>query len=238
MTASEFQRPALSWPRRLLRRPARWLLRLMGWRIGPGAPPIPKFVMVGAPHTSNWDSFFGLATTVALGVKINFLMKHTLMGTPGGWILHMLGGIPIDRTSSMDMTQQILDAFARESHLIIAIAPEGTRSRVEFWKAGFYEIAERAGVPIVLTYVDYGRKEAGFGPIVPMTDDIDADMAFIREFYSHITAKYPEKAGPIRLRPYVKRNRERARRAAEAQAVVSKGGPLPDDAESREKGRA
>ena len=205
MTATEPRMPTLSWQRRLLRRPARWLIRLLGWRIGPTPPPpIPSYVMVGAPHTSNWDSFFALTLTVALGIKINFLMKHTLLNGPAGPILRALGGIPVDRTSSMDMTQQILDAFARDPDLILAIAPEGTRSHVSFWKAGFYEIAEQAGVPLLLVYVDYGPREVGFGPVVPVTGDIDADMAVIREFFSDKTAKYPENASPVQLRPYVK----------------------------------
>lgn len=234
MTAIEPQMPTLSWQRRLLRRPARLLVRLLGWRIGPTPPPsIPKYVLIGAPHTSNWDSFFALTTTIALGVKINFLMKHTLLKTPAGPILRLLGGIPLDRTASMDMAQQILDAFARASSLIIAIAPEGTRSKVQFWKAGFYEIAEGAHVPIVLISVDYRRREVGYGPVVPVTGDIDADMSIIREFYSQMTAKYPENASPVRLRPYVARNRARAaRQEADAQTPGSDAAPVTDDPES------
>ncbi len=201
----------LSLGRRLIRRPAHLFLRLLGWRLGNPPPTLRRYVLVGAPHTSNWDGFLLFVVTLATGVKLTVLMKDSLFRWPLGPIVRALGGIPIDRSRSMDMAQQLLDLFANHEDMVIAIAPEGTRKRVAFWKAGFYEIAEQAGVPLVLGYLDYARREGGFGPVIDPSDDIDADMETIRTFYAGKQPKYPDNAGPIRLRPYVSRNRARAK---------------------------
>jgi 1-acyl-sn-glycerol-3-phosphate acyltransferase len=201
----------LSLGRRLIRGPAHVFLRLLGWRLGDPPPPLRRYVLIGAPHTSNWDGFLLFVVTLAAGVKLTVLMKDSLFRWPLGPIVRALGGKPIDRSRSMDMAQQFLDLFASHEDMVIAIAPEGTRKRVSFWKSGFYEIAEQAGVPLVLGYLDYAKREGGFGPVVEPGDDIDADMEIIRTFYATKSPKYPEQAGPIRLRPYVARNRASAK---------------------------
>jgi 1-acyl-sn-glycerol-3-phosphate acyltransferase len=202
--------PRLPYATRFLKWPARLTMRMLGWRIkDPPPKDLPQYVLIGGPHTSNWDAVIMLLVGFSSGIKIGFLMKDSWFRGPLGPIWKALGGVPIDRRTSTDMMAQILDLFAAHPQLIITITPEGTRRYVAYWKAGFYEIAEQAGVPIVLGYLDYRHKLCGFGPALHPSGDIAADMATIRDFYAPVTPRHPEQAGPIRLRPYVIRNRER-----------------------------
>jgi 1-acyl-sn-glycerol-3-phosphate acyltransferase len=181
---------------------------MLGWRIKDLPPEgVPQYVLIGGSHTSNWDAIILVLTGLSLGIKIGFLMKSSWFRWGLGSVFRSLGGIPIDRSKSMDMMLQVLDLFAEYEQLILAIAPEGTRRRVGFWKAGFYEIAEQAKIPIVLGYIDYTSRSCGFGPALYPSGDIEADMQVMADFYANITPKFPQQAGPIRLRPYVIRNR-------------------------------
>jgi len=170
-------------------------MRVFGWRIEGEVPPLPKFVVVIAPHTSNWDFPTLVFLAFVLKVKVSWLGKDSMFWGPFGPLFRWLGGIPIDRSARHGVVGQTIQHFDGQERLIMALAPEGTRDKVERWKTGFYHMARGAGVPIVLVFADYGRKVTGVGPTIVPTDDVAADMEAIRRFYAPITARHPEKMG-------------------------------------------
>ena len=170
------------------------VLKITGWRTHGRLPATPKFVIVGAPHTSNWDLPYGLFIIFVLRGKIYWLGKESLFRRPLKGFFKWLGGIPIDRSKSKNVVAQSIQQFHQNEKLILTIAPEGTRSSVKKWKTGFYHIAKGANVPIVLGFLDYRRKAGGIGPVIYPTGNIDADMETIRAFYDGITGKFPEKS--------------------------------------------
>jgi 1-acyl-sn-glycerol-3-phosphate acyltransferase len=172
-------------------------LAVTGWKVAGSVPDLPKFVLVLAPHTSNWDLPFILAVMYGLGLKINWFGKKELFPWPIGGVFKRLGGIPIDRSSRYNVVQQTAQTIREREQIVMGIAPEGTRSQSGHWRTGFYYIANLAQVPIVFGYLDYARKVGGLGPAMHTTGNIEADMKVIREFYSGITAKYPHKVGGI-----------------------------------------
>jgi 1-acyl-sn-glycerol-3-phosphate acyltransferase len=178
----------------------RLILRALGWRMEGAAPQIDKYVLIMAPHTSNWDFPLMLAARAVFGVHAAWMGKAALFRWPFGRLLRAVGGIPVERSSRNDAVRQMADVILRAERIVLAIPPEGTRKRTEYWKSGFYYIAQLAQVPIVLTYLDYGSKRAGFGPVLDSKLPAKALMAEAREFYRTITPKYPEWFGPVRLR--------------------------------------
>lgn len=170
------------------------VLKITGWRAHGRLPATTKFVLVGAPHTSNWDLPYALFIIFVLRGKIYWLGKESLFRRPLKGFFKWLGGIPIDRSKSKNVVAQSIQQFHQNEKLILTIAPEGTRSRVKKWKTGFYHIAKGANVPIVLGFLDYRRKTGGIGPVIYPTGNIDADMETIRAFYDGITGKFPEKS--------------------------------------------
>ncbi|MES2129114.1 MAG: lysophospholipid acyltransferase family protein [Pseudomonadota bacterium] len=169
------------------------LLRLCGWRAEGLTPEQlaaqPKFVLIAAPHTSNWDFPFTLMLCFVLRMRVYWMAKASLFAWPIGWLSRWLGGIAIDRSASNNTVQATIDAFARHERLIVIVAPEGTRGKVTHWKTGFYHMAHGAGVPIAMAYLDFKRKRGGIGQMFVTTGDIDADMAQIQQFYRGITGK-------------------------------------------------
>ncbi len=179
--------------------PARLLLRAFGWRLEGSLSAEPKFVLIAAPHTSNWDLVLMLLCSLHYGMWPSWVGKHTLFHPPLGWLLRLLGGIPIDRRSRGNRVEQLAALFAGRDRLILAIPPEGSRSSHTHWKSGFYWVARTAGVPICLSFLDWGTRRAGLGPLLRMTGDLRADMDLIRAFYGGRTGRFPEMQGPIRL---------------------------------------
>lgn len=180
---------------------ARLLLRLGGWRIEGSIPEPPRAVLVAAPHTSNWDGFWLVVAAYAFHIRISWFVKDSVFFFPLGPIVRYFGGVAIDRTRRRNMVAQAVSEFARRENFLLVIPPEATRSRAAKWKTGFYHIAQGAGVPIVLSYLDYGRKVAGMGPAFRPTGDIVADVKVFAEFYAPMTARYPELVGPIEIDP-------------------------------------
>ena len=174
-----------------LHRTSRFILGLAGWRTEGRLPPIPKFVLVGAPHTSNWDLPFTLLIAFALRANIHWLGKEAIFRRPFNGVFQWLGGIPVKRSRSRNLVEQSIQQFHRTEKMILTIAPAGTRKRVIRWKTGFYHIACGAKVPIALGFLDYRRKVGGIGPVVYPTGDITADMETIRTFYDGVTGKNP-----------------------------------------------
>jgi 1-acyl-sn-glycerol-3-phosphate acyltransferase len=185
-------------PRRgnaLTRGAARALLRLCGWRMTGALPDVPRMVIIAAPHTSNWDFVLGVLCMYACGFRVSFLGKDTLFRGPLGWFMRWLGGHPVDRSSPRGVVEQTVQAIQAAPQFILALAPEGTRQRVIEWRTGFYRVAEAAGLPVVLGYFDYGRKEVGFGPIMTPSGNLEADMAEIQTFYRGKRGRRPELFG-------------------------------------------
>lgn len=162
------------------------------WRFEGAMPNEPKFVVIVAPHTSNWDFTLGVAALFALGFKISFLGKHTLFKWPLGIFMRWLGGIPVERSVSRDRVGESVAAFNASDELVLAVAPEGTRKLVTQWKTGFYHVAEGAGVPIVPVAFDYGRKVINIGPPFHPAGDRDADIEALKDFYRGVVARRPE----------------------------------------------
>lgn len=176
----------------LLRRLALFLMWIFRWRIEGKLPDTPKFVLIAAPHTSNWDLPVMLSLAFAFRTRLFWMGKDTLFRRPFGAIMRWLGGIPIDRNKSHNVVEQSAEHFRKAESLVMVVPPEGTRQKVRYWKTGFYRIAESAGVPIALGFLDYRRKVGGFGPTVVPTGDIEADMETIQAFYANITGKHSD----------------------------------------------
>ena len=188
MNRTIFNTPVLE---AFMHRASRVILSLAGWRIEGRLPPVPKFVLVGAPHTSNWDLPFTLLMAFGLRARIHWMGKTAIFRRPFKGFFQWLGGIPVDRSQSENQVIQSIQQFQRHERLILTIAPAGTRRHVIKWKSGFYHIACGAGVPIVLGFLDYRRKVGGIGPVIYPTGNIAADMETIRAFYDGITGKNP-----------------------------------------------
>ena len=135
-----------------------------------------------------------------MGIKFNWVGKHTLFFWPLGPLLRAIGGIPVDRSQGTSFLKRVLELYEAKEKLILAIAPEGTRSRTRYWKTGFYTIAHRAGVPICLGYIDYSRKVIGLEKIIIPSGEIEQDFEVIKDYYQDKSGKYPEKQGEIRIR--------------------------------------
>ena len=173
---------------------SRIILSLAGWRTEGQLPSNPKFVLVGAPHTSNWDLPYTLLTAFALRAPIHWMGKEAIFRRPFKGFFKWLGGIPVRRSQSHNLVEQSIQQFNRNDQLILTIAPAGTRKRVIRWKTGFYHIACGAGVPIVLGFMDYRRKAGGIGPMVHPTGNMEADMETIKDFYDGVTGKHPARS--------------------------------------------
>jgi len=172
--------------RGMLNATGRLFIRAIGWRIVGEVPAEKKLVFVAAPHTSNWDFPIFMSIVCHFGLRVRFLGKHSLFTGLFGWIFYYLGGIPVDRTGTdaADIVDQAVDIFDQHDALILGIAPEGTRTKVEKWKTGFYRIAVGAGAPIGLAFVNAANKTVGIDRVFYPTGDMAADMATIQSFYA------------------------------------------------------
>lgn len=178
----------------------RAILFVWGWKYEGERPAAAKYVVIAAPHTTNWDFPFTLAICAVMGIRIRWMGKQSLFAFPFGGIMRALGGIPVNRERSSNVVKSTAADFKNYQELALTVPAEGTRKRAEYWKSGFYHIAREANVPIALGYLDYKRKVGGFGgPLLP-TGNIKADMDLIRAFYADKHGKYPENFGPIRLK--------------------------------------
>lgn len=164
----------------------------IGWRITGEMPNLHKFIIIGAPHTSNWDFVLVIATATALGVRISWMGKHSLFRGPLGPLFRWMGGIPVDRRATHGVVGENVQAFQKMEKLILCITPEGTRQHVREWKSGFYQIAMQSGVPVQLAAFDYGHKVVDLGPIMEPTGDYEADLAQIKAHYAPIRPRYPQ----------------------------------------------
>lgn len=172
---------------------SRTILRLAGWKVGPAeGAELPKCVICVAPHTSNWDFPIGKLFYSAIGTTAHFLIKKDWFFFPFNLLFRSIGGVPIDRNKRTSVTEQMVAEFNRRDRFQLAITPEGTRKPVEEWKKGFYFIALEAKVPILLAYIDYGKKEAGIKTIFYPTGNVEEDIYTIRTYYRGIKGGKPE----------------------------------------------
>jgi 1-acyl-sn-glycerol-3-phosphate acyltransferase len=185
----------------------RWIALLVfkcaGWKAEGCKPDLARYVIIAAPHTSNWDFIYTLCLAFIYRFNPVIMMKDVWFRWPLGPLFRWLGALPIDRSRTNNVVAQSIAKFHQRDRLVLVVPPSGTRKRVLYWKTGFYHIANGAGVPIVLGFLDYRRKVGGFGPIVQPTGDIDADMATIRAFYRDISGKYPLKESQQCIAPGV-----------------------------------
>lgn len=180
-----------SWLSQLLRRALVGVYRRHGWRAHGVIPEPRKFVLIAAPHTSNWDFVYFIGLTEELGFMPRFMAKASLFRWPWKNFLLDMGGVPVDRSSKQNYVQAMIDEFKRRDEFMLTVAPEGTRSTVRAWKTGFYHIAMGAGVPLVVGMMDYGTKTGGLGPAIWPTGDYAADMKKVAEIYATVTPKNP-----------------------------------------------
>ena len=176
---------------------ARLCLLLTGWTVEGSKPRVPRYVLIAAPHTSNWDFFIGLAVGLSCGIRCHWLGKNTLFWGPMGPVMRWLGGIPVDRTKRNSLVEQTICCFKGNRELGLVVCPEGTRSKGDRWRTGFYHIAKGADIPIVLAYIDFGKKTAGFGPVFKPGSNMEKDLATIQSFYENIQGKIPHCFSPV-----------------------------------------
>lgn len=168
------------------------IFKVLGWKITGERPTAPKFVIIAAPHTSGWDVPIMIMAAYHFKIKLNWFGKASTFRWPLGILTRRLGGIAIDRNQRENKVASMVAKIKAADEFAFALSPEGTRYKT-YWKTGFYHIAHQANIPLVCTYINFGTKTAGIGPVVPLTGDIEADMAPIREFYRDIVPKHPER---------------------------------------------
>lgn len=188
MTTTIFNTPILS---KFFHYLAKLVMRAAGWRVEGKLPDLPKFIIIGAPHTSNWDFILFLGVVFTLQANVRFMGKAELFRSPIGWFFYWCGGVPVDRSKSQGLVEQMVQACKASEKFILVIAPEGTRHYVSEWKLGFYHIAKTAGIPIVMAVVDGIRKTVRVGQEFHPMGDADADIKAIKGFF----------AGRVGIRP-------------------------------------
>lgn len=166
-------------------------LQMFGWRLTNDFPPVPKAVVIGGPHTSNWDGVFTFAAMMQIGLDANLMIKDSAMKSPLGPLLRWLGALPIDRSKKGGVVEQSVEQFARREKFAMVVSPEGTRSSAEQWKSGFYHIAHKAGVPIVIATADYHKKEITFLTVFTPTGDVEGDILQIQQRYANVHPRHP-----------------------------------------------
>lgn len=189
MKRTIFNTPIITPVMRLLSKGA---LRLIGWRVVGELPDLPKFVIVAAPHTSNWDFLFFLALVVVLKGDMRYLGKKELFRWPMTWFFLWCGGVPVDRSKTQGLVEQTVQAIQAADHFQVGITPEGTRGKVDRWKMGFYHIAKQANIPVVAAFVDSRTKTCGIGPTFTLSDDMEADIQSIQAFFKDKVGIHPE----------------------------------------------
>jgi 1-acyl-sn-glycerol-3-phosphate acyltransferase len=169
------------------------MMRLAGWHIEGTLPDLPKFVLIGAPHTSNWDFVLFLGVIFSLQANVRFMGKAELFRFPIGWFFRFCGGVPVDRKKSTGLVEQMVKASNELEKFILTIAPEGTRHHVPEWKRGFYHIAKSAGIPIVMAVVDGKHKTVRIGYVFHPTENIEADIKYIQGFFKGVVGIHPRR---------------------------------------------
>ena len=177
------------------------LLAAFKWKVVLAQPVPDRCVIIFYPHTTNWDTPIGLCMKFMTGLTVHYAGKDSLFRVPVlGPLLLRWGGVPVNRRERTGFIDQMRAQFQEHATFRLAIAPEGTRSRTDCWKSGFYHLAREARVPLALGYIDYPKREIGVGAYVELTGDVVEDMAELRAFYAGKRGLYPSRQSPIQLR--------------------------------------
>lgn len=191
-----------SQPNSLLARSCRTLLRLAGWQLDTSRQPANiSYILIGYPHTSNWDFVLAMLARGAIAQHFHWVAKHSIFRWPVAGLLRAMGGISLDRDNSRGFTDAIARRLRDNPGMVIGLMPEGTRSYRPYWRSGFYHLARSAKVPVVLAYIDARHRRIGFGPLLTPSGNIEQDLQIIRDFYRDIRGIHPAKAGDIAFRP-------------------------------------
>ena len=183
----------------------KFILRILGWKTVGGTHFPKKCVVIAHPHTSNLDFILFLLARWAIRVRCHWVGKHTLFRAPFGWFMRMLDGVPVNRSGGRDSVTAIAEVIQERDVIALGIAPSGSRSLGTEWRSGFYHIAKKAEVPVVMGFIDYKTKTAGLSTFsIDLTDDVTADLDKIRAFYKGMEGRFPEKQNPIRLKSEAK----------------------------------
>ena len=173
----------------------------MGWRVRAQVPADPRYVLIGAPHTTNWDLVISLLMAGTLGLRLRWVGKSSLFRFPQGVLMRWLGGIPVQRGAKQGAVRRLAELIQQQERFVLAIAPEGTRSQDPYWKTGFYHIARAACVPVALGYCDYPARTVGIGPTISPTGDLREDFKRMARFYAEKRGKFPHKQNKPELDP-------------------------------------
>jgi len=174
----------------------RMILDVFGWSIRGTLPERSKLLVIVAPHTSNWDFVIGIAAVFALSIDANWIGKHTLFRGAGGPVMRWFGGIPVDRRMAHGVVAQLVDEIRNRDHLFLGITPEGTRSRVDRWKTGFYHIATQAGIPLLPVCFDYRLRQIIISPPFDPSGNLEADLDYLQRLFASVTPKIPSNYNP------------------------------------------
>lgn len=185
----------------LWQRAAKHTLQIFGWNLVAELPPVQKYLLIGAHHTSNWDLPLVLLMMAALGLRLHWIGKDSLFKGPQGKFMRWLGGVPVERGARKNFVSQMVDLYNERQNIVITISPEGTRRSTDHWKTGFYHIAQGARVPVAMGFLDYSTKTMGIGGYFYPSGDMDADLKILQEFYADIRGKYPHQQGRVRFLP-------------------------------------
>ena len=182
-----------------------FILGLIGWDLVDEGPPVKKYVLIGAPHTTNWDWVFALLVMMSFGIRPRWVGKESLFRGIMGPIMRWTGGISVERGARKNFVGQIIDIYNEREKLVIALAPEGTRKYVDHWKSGFYYIAQGAQVPVAMGFVNYEEKKCGIGDFFVPSGNLEDDVKILQEFYAkNAKGKFPEQQARIRFRDKTK----------------------------------
>lgn len=185
----------------LWRRVAKHTLNVFGWSLVAELPPVQKYLLIGAHHTSNWDFPLVLLMMTALGLRLRWVGKDSLFKGAQGVLMRLLGGIPVERGAKKNFVGQIVELYNQRKEMVVTIAPEGTRSAINHWKTGFYHIASGANVPVAMGFLDYSTKTCGVGGYFYPTGDTVADINILQDFYVDKIGKFPHQQGNVRFLP-------------------------------------
>ncbi len=184
----------LSWASRLVHHLLIGFFKRQGWQLTGQSPGVEKCILLGAPHTSNWDFLFFLGVADHFGIRPRFMGKDSLFRWPMAGFMREMGGVAVVRSSSQNYVEQMIAAFHNEDNFSLVVAPEGTRKMVTEWRSGFYHIAIGAGVPVVCGWVDLPRKIGGLSQPIAMSGDFKADLGKIADFYRSVLPNHPKLA--------------------------------------------
>ncbi len=185
-----FSTPILS---SVLRVISRVMLKIIRWRVIGALPEGQrKYVLIVAPHTSNWDFILFIFAVSVLRLQPSVLIKSTLFVGPLGWFLRYCGAIPVNRTQANSLVDYIAGIYAERDEFVLIITPEGTRSANPNWKRGFHHVARKAEVPVLIVYVDSAIRTIGIEGLMDPSDDVDADIRQLKQFYDSKGGLKPE----------------------------------------------